>query len=176
MENKNRSIYTLSDIYTIFSMGICLLVLNFIPEFQIMTACIAVLLCVQDDIKTSLKAGLMRLIVTAIGGSIAILIVLLENNIANQVIRIVFVLLGLYATLIVCKIAKVPVFNARIAGVTFILVMFTQTGNNRIIYAAFRLLSTLFGVFSVTAVTTATFLCRNIHHKRLKSAVTQKEN
>ncbi|MDR1218129.1 MAG: FUSC family protein [Treponema sp.] len=140
------------DIKISLAMGGCLLIATAIPEFQIMTACIATLLCVQNGVKESGKSGLIRIIITAIGGLIAILVVLADNRIGNQWIFIVMIVLGVLVTLFGCKVARVPSFNARIGGVTFILVVLTKTGPDRISYALFRLLSTLYGVIVVVFV------------------------
>jgi hypothetical protein len=62
-------------------------------------------------------------------------------------------MLGVMLTLFFCKLAKVPIFNARIGGVTFILVVLTKVESERISYAIFRLLSTLYGVVAVILIT-----------------------
>jgi uncharacterized membrane protein YgaE (UPF0421/DUF939 family) len=144
----------LIDIKMAFATGICLLIGNLIPEFQVMTACIATLLCVQENMKPSLKAGIIRLIITAIGGFAGILVVLVDDAAGNSLLFILLVMLGLVITLFGCRLAKVPAFNARIGGVTFILVVLTKQGQDRIPYAVFRLLSTFYGVFAVLLITT----------------------
>jgi uncharacterized membrane protein YgaE (UPF0421/DUF939 family) len=141
-----------TDIKISITVGVCLLIAKAIPEFQTMTACIAALLCVQNGVKKSGKAGLLRLIITAIGGLIAILVILADNKIGNLWIFIAMIVLGVLFTLFGCKVAHVPPFNARIGGVTFILVVLTKTGPDRISYALFRLLSTLYGVIAVMFV------------------------
>jgi uncharacterized membrane protein YgaE (UPF0421/DUF939 family) len=152
--NKDKAVFLNKiDIEIALASGVCLLLAKFIPEFQAMTACISVLLCVQEGVKPSLKAGIIRLIVTAVGGIIGILIVLLDVQIANQWLFVVLIMLGLALTLWGCRLAGTPAFNARIGGVTFILVVLTKTGTGRIAYALFRLLSTLYGVASVLLVT-----------------------
>jgi uncharacterized membrane protein YgaE (UPF0421/DUF939 family) len=140
------------DIEIALASGICLVAANFIPNFQAMTACIATLLCVQEGVKPSLKAGIMRLIVTAIGGIVGIVIVLLDVYAAGQRLFVVLIMLGVTAVLWGCRLAGIPAFNARIGGVTFILVVLTKTGSERIPYALFRLFSTLYGVAAVLLV------------------------
>jgi uncharacterized membrane protein YgaE (UPF0421/DUF939 family) len=140
------------DIEIALATGLCLFAAYFIPEFQAMTACISTLLCVQEGVKPSLKAGIIRLIVTAVGGTVGILVVLLDIQIANEWLFSVLIMAGLIVTLSGCKLTGMPVFNARIGGVTFILVVLTKTGTDRIPYALFRLLSTLYGVAAVLIV------------------------
>ncbi len=50
---------------------------------QKMTACIACLLCVQDNTKISRKAGVNRMIITAIGGIIGIGAAAADNAVGN---------------------------------------------------------------------------------------------
>lgn len=120
---------------------------------QKMTACIACLLCCQDNTQISYRAGVNRLIITAIGGGVGILVVLLDNQIQNSWMMAVLVVAGILLTLFLCKAAKVPYINARIGGVTFILVACTLSQSARIWYALFRFVSTIFGVGVVLLVT-----------------------
>lgn len=120
---------------------------------QKMTACIACLLCVQDTAGISRKAGVNRLIITAIGGIIGVGAAAADNIIGNPWFMAVLVFVGILLTLVLCKMAKVPYVNARIGGVTFILVSCTFQGNARIFYAAFRFVSTFYGVLVVLLVT-----------------------
>jgi len=141
------------DLQIVFASGLCLLAANWIPEFQRMTACIATLLCVQEGVITSVKSGLVRLVVTALGGLVGVLVILGDNYFGNQqIIFIAMIMAGLFLTLWGCKVAGVPAFNSRIGGVTFILVVLTRAGNDRIYYAFFRLLSTVYGVIAVIIV------------------------
>ncbi len=120
---------------------------------QKMTTCIACLLCCQDSTKISFKAGINRLIITAIGGGVGLIAVLCDNALQNEWLMVCLIFAGVLATLLLCKVAKVPYINARIGGVTFILVSYTLSGPARFVYAIFRLVSTFYGVFVVLAVT-----------------------
>jgi len=150
--NKLNSSVNKLDLQIVIASGICLLAAKWIPEFQIMTACIATLLCIQDDVKTSSKASLIRLIITALGGLIGILVILGDNYFEDPKLFIFLIMAGLFLTLWGCKLVGIPAFNSRIGGVTFILVVLTKTGVDRIYYAFFRLLSTLYGVIAVIIV------------------------
>lgn len=119
---------------------------------QKMTACIACLLCSQDTVKVSAKAGLNRVIITFIGGVVGIVVIAIDDAVANDWVMAIMVALGILATLCLCKAAKVPYINARIGGVTFILVTCTLQSSARIYYGVFRLLSTVFGVVVVILV------------------------
>lgn len=120
---------------------------------QKMTSCISCLLCCQDTVDLSRKAGIHRMIITLIGGLMGILAILIDQAVGKEWVMAVLVALGVFATLMLCKAAKVPYVNARIGGVTFLLVVCTLKGTARICYAVFRLLSTLYGIVIVYLVT-----------------------
>jgi uncharacterized membrane protein YgaE (UPF0421/DUF939 family) len=124
-----------------------------IEIIQKMAACISCLLCCQDTTQISKKAGINRLIITAVGGSVAVLVVIFDTVITNEWLMTVMVAAGVLLTLYFCKAAKVPYINARIGGVTFIIVVCALQGHARICYAVFRFVSTLYGVIIVLFVT-----------------------
>ena len=122
---------------------------------QKMTACISCLLCCQDNVPVSKKAGINRLIITAIGGLVGIAVICIDNVLGNPWIMVLMIALGILVTLFLCKAAKVPYINARIGGVTFILVTCTLSGTARIWYGIFRFVSTFYSVLIVLLVTWA---------------------
>ena len=124
-----------------------------IEVVQKMTMCIACMLCCQDNTKISWRAGVNRIIITFIGGLVGICVIFLDNLIGNDWVMAILVMLGILVTLFLCKAAKVPYINARIGGVTFILVTCTFQSTARIYYGCFRLLSTIIGVLIVMLVT-----------------------
>ena len=122
---------------------------------QKMTAAISCLLVCQENVPVSRKAGINRLIITAVGGAIGIFVILLDMAIGNEWIMCILLTAGVIAVLYLCKVCKVPYINCRIGGVTFILVTCTLAGRARIYYGIFRLLSTLYGVLVSLLVTWA---------------------
>ena len=62
---------------------------------QKMTACIACLLCVQDNTKISRKAGVNRMIITAIGGIIGIGAAAADNAVGNPWFMTVLIFVGI---------------------------------------------------------------------------------
>ncbi len=124
-----------------------------IEIIQKMTSCIACLLCCQDNLAISRKAGVNRIIITFIGGLVGIGVVILDHFIGNEWFMAAMIFMGIIATLLLCKAAKVPYINARIGGVTFVLVTCTLQASERIYYGCFRFISTVFGVLVVMLVT-----------------------
>ena len=124
---------------------------------QKVTACISCLLCCQDDLASSKRAGITRVLVTAVGGATGVGAVALDLAMGSNAWTFVpVVAVGLVVTLCACRLAGAPAFNARIGGITFLLVACTLTGANRMWYAVFRLVSTVFGALVVLVVTRLT--------------------
>jgi len=150
------------------SVGICVLLSYILAPayYQTMTACIASLLCTQDTPVSSWKAGLIRLLITFIGGVAGIGVVGLDLLFDNFWIFVILCAAGVFVTIMLCGIANTPAISARIGAVTFVLVTLTRKGTDRIFYAAFRFASTLCGVLVVMLVTAAFAAwkkCRAVH-------------
>lgn len=178
MDNK---LITKLDVRITVSAAICILTATILNAFglkytygemkleiiQKMTAAITCLLCCQDDTRISWKSGVNRMIITFIGGVIAIAVVLLDGLTQNQYLFVLYALVGILLTLVLCKCAKVPYVTARIGGVTFILVACTLNGNARIYYAIFRIISTMYGVLITMLVT---WVFQTLGRKAVKQA------
>lgn len=130
---------------------------------QKMTSAIACLLVCQENTSISKTAGINRLIITVIGGMIGVLVAILDTAVNNEWLMIAMVAFGVMLTLVLCKAAKVPYINARIGGVTFILVTCTLPQYARVYYAMFRFVSTIYGVLVVFLVT---WIFEIFHSKR----------
>lgn len=146
MEKKSKLI-EIKDIKIGISVGLCLLTAHFFPFIQYMAASFAAILCTQDTPQLSRKMGINRLIITAIGGSIGILVVLMDGWIRSEWIFMGMAVIGVIVTLVLCKITKVPYISAMIGSITFIIVIMVAKGNDRIFYAFLRLIGTLYGIF-----------------------------
>lgn len=121
---------------------------------QKVTACISCLLCCQDGVEASRKAGGMRVLVTAVGGACGMAVVALDLALgSNAWVLALLVAAGLVPTLCLCRLAGAPAFNARIGAISYLLVASTLTGSVRLWYTLFRLVSTVFGAAVVWAVT-----------------------
>lgn len=135
------------------AIGICVILARCIPQMQLATACISVLLCMQDTCGNSWKSGITRMMITAIGGIIAVGIVLIQEFILDAFwMSVILTFIGCILTFAGCRAANVPMFSNRIGAVTFILVVFTKPGIERIIFAFQRLASTFAGILIVMAV------------------------
>lgn len=120
---------------------------------QKMTAAISCLLCCQDTVPITKKSGMTRIIITAVGGVLAVLVILVDNLLGNEWAMVPLFFIGILLTLHFCKLAKVPYVSARIGAVSFVLVACTLQGSSRIWYAIFRLISTVYGAIISVLVT-----------------------
>ena len=146
------------DVRTAIAVGICvatvyvMTALDLNAYYQAMTAAISVLLCSLDNRSISWKSGLTRLAVTAIGGIMGICAVALDDIIQVPIIFVLLCILGILLTLALCQVAGLPYINCKIGGVTFVLVVLTRQGSERMTYAIFRFVSTFYGVVIVVGV------------------------
>ncbi len=120
---------------------------------QKMTACISCLLLCQDNTQFSFKAGINRLVITAVGGVVGVVVTLIDVAVGSSLLMVLMIAFGVLLTLFLCKICRVPYINARIGGVTFVLVSCTLNEYGRIWYAIFRFGSTLYAALVVLLVT-----------------------
>jgi len=120
---------------------------------QRMTAPISCLLVCQKETKLSVKAGMNRLKLTAAGAGVGIVIALIDTVIYNTWLECILVAAGVLLSLYLCKLIRLPYVNARIGGVTCILVACTMSGRARVAYACFRFISTLYGAAVAVLVT-----------------------
>lgn len=176
MENPSQSAKKIEalDVRIAVSVLICLLsaellnVLNLkiayngmhLEIIQHLTAGISCCLVCQATAEISKKAAVNRLIITAIGGIMGILIAVTGIWINNGWFLAAATALGVLLTLFFCKCAGVPYVNARIGGVTCILVAGTLSGTARILYALLRFVSTLYGALIAILVTMLFAACR----------------
>ncbi|MBE5915677.1 MAG: hypothetical protein E7273_02400 [Pseudobutyrivibrio ruminis] len=155
------------DIKIIIAVGLCILtstILNALgikfhygqmqlDIIQKATAAISCLLCVQDNVGASKGAGWMRIKVTAMAAIAALVVVSIDSLIGNQWLSVVLLMLGVLLTMFLCKLIKAPYMNCRIGAISYVLIAVTLSSQARIVYALFRVISTVYGVLVVIFVT-----------------------
>lgn len=150
--NLSKRLVQRIDFQIAVSIALCMVVFQLAPQLQLLSACTAALMCCQDTGKASFRASITRLVVTLVGGIVAVGIVLLDDLIKNYWIFIPLCAVGLVLTLALCRVCKVPPISGRIGCVTFILVVVVASGPFRISYAVSRLIASLCGAVIATAV------------------------
>lgn len=166
-ESPQKAALCMLDIRMSLAVALCIVTGFFVPRLQVMTTCISCLLVTQDTSLICWKAGITRLIVTAIGGFVGVAVVALEMLVPTRWMVILLSAVGVSLTLMGCRLVKVPPFNARIGAVSFILVTLTLAGTEpRMMYAFIRLLSTFYGVIVVLLVNLAVKLITGLFSRK----------
>ena len=112
-ELKEEKKLSVLDVRIMISVAICALTATLLNHFglkfsygnmqleiiQKMTACISCLLCVQDNLPVSRKAGVNRLIITTIGGACGVLVTWIDTLVGNEWLMVAMIALGVLATL-----------------------------------------------------------------------------
>lgn len=114
-------------------------------QIQTLAACTGAVMCVQETGKASWGAGVNRVLGVICGGVAGILVVLLDNTIGNEYVFFLLCGAGVIANLLLCKVVKLPLVQARVSCMSLLLVVLVLQGSARINYALGRFFGTLCG-------------------------------
>lgn len=142
---KQKFAFEWLDVKIALGLGLCMLLYFFVPRLQLLSACTAALMCMQDAPGFTMKSGLTRTLTTIFGGLLAVLVVLADNALGSYPLFTLMSMAGLLLTIWVCRLAQIPPVMCRIGGVTFILVVVVAAGEARVLYALHRVLATVCG-------------------------------
>ena len=131
------------DFKIVVSVMFCIVSAWLIPFLGILPASFSALLCVQEEGLTSKKSGYHRILATLIGGLAAVLLIYCYHFIPSKITLFCLLMLAILGTLYVSKSVVLPPFLARIAVLTLLIVAIMGKGD--LLYAANRLLSTIYG-------------------------------
>lgn len=155
------------DVEIGISIALCLLLAVFWKNLQTLSACTAVLLCVQPSGQASWKTGMTRMLITIMGGLSATIVVFLDNATDNN--NLLFsgmAFLGILLTLLLCKAIHVPYISCRIGCVTFVLVVLvarTGPAAGRYYYCINRIIGTLVGVLIAFVISRMFSYLQKVH-------------
>ena len=128
---------------------ICLLVCKLCEmigfSIQALAACTGAVMCVQEGGKASFGACKNRVLGVICGGVVGVGVVFLDNLIGVDLVFYLLVGLGIMANFLLCKVAKLPLVQARVSCMTVLLVVLVLGGDARINYAIGRFIGTLVG-------------------------------
>ena len=138
---------------------ICLLICKVCALFgfsvQALAACTGAVMCVQEGGKASVGACKNRILGVICGGIVGIAVVLLDNLIGMDLVFYLLVGFGIMANFVLCKVARLPLVQARVSCMTVLLVVLVLNGPARINYAIGRFVGTLIGGLIAWAVSFA---------------------
>ncbi len=115
-------------------------------------ACAAAAICMQSSVGASVKQGIARLVGTFIGGAIALLSLLILDQLGNHEVLIAALLgVGVIIVLWCCNALKMP--SACTVSVIVLCVVFLKySGPERYLFALARIIETAVGVLVALAV------------------------
>lgn len=141
------------------AVALCLLVCHAAGllgwQIQALAACTGAVMCVQDGKKASWGAGLNRIRGVLCGGLTGIAVVLIDNAVNVDLVFYLLVGIGVVINLLLCKVVKLPLVQARVSCMSLMLVTLVLQGGARIHYAVGRLIGTLAGAVVALLVSMA---------------------
>ncbi|WP_205668856.1 FUSC family protein [Alloscardovia theropitheci] len=146
---------TTLEIEVAIGIAIVAVVSLFSIHYMTTSMATAVVVCTQIDRKEARKAGLRRLIGTMFGGLSGLLVVALDDVMGNN--PYIFVALAFTAIIIIGALFygfKLPSASWKITMISLALVMLVQFGEDRMLYAIYRLIGTVLGVLLSIIITT----------------------
>ena len=150
---KSKNIIECTDIQIGICILICLLLAHLLPWLQALAACTAAIMCTQGSGKLSWKSGLTRALGVITGGLAAVLVVFIDNQIENAYIFYLLAAIGIVITMICCRLVKMPYVSARVACISFVLIILLVPGAGRYMYALNRLIGTIIGALIAVLIT-----------------------
>lgn len=127
------------SVYSFFKTA----VLDGSPSF----ACIAAVICMQDNIERSKKIALSRVIGSVVGGAAAVVFLSVSEKIMSGKLYIVFAAVGVILIIIVCNYLKNPI-SVSISVITFLIVFVGTDVGAPVYFALNRVVGTLIGAFT----------------------------
>lgn len=158
-ETKNEITLSGLELRIGITIVICLLVCKLCEllgfSIQTLAACTGAVMCVQEGGKASFGACKNRVVGVVCGGVVGIAVVFLDNLIGMDLVFYLLVGLGIMANFLLCKVAKLPLVQARVSCMTVLLVVLVLGGPARINYAIGRFIGTLLGALVAWGVSSA---------------------
>lgn len=114
-------------------------------------ACIAAVICMQGSIEQTVKQGVSRLIGTAIGGILGLLILMASQLLQKTLFMALMLGGGTILLIWLCNLIKRPA-ACSIAVIVFCVILFNHAGTDRYMYALNRMFETAVGIFIAAAV------------------------
>lgn len=148
-ETKNKLRLEPIEIAIGAAVALCLIVCHVVGllglQIQALAACTGAVMCVQDSRKASWGAGLNRIKGVICGGLAGIAVVLIDNAVNVDLVFYLLVGVGVVVNLLLCKVVKLPLVQARVSCMSLMLVTLVLQNTARINYAFGRLIGTLVG-------------------------------
>lgn len=110
-------------------------------------ACIAAVICMQDDIEYTKKVAISRIIGAVVGGFTAIIFSDIDKLILSGKLNIVFAIIGVILIICFCNYIDNPI-SVSISVITFLIIFIGTDVSNPTNFAINRIVGTLIGTAS----------------------------
>lgn len=107
--------------------------------------CIAAIICMQNSVGKSVHQGISRLISTAIGGGVGLIVLTSDTWLSNPIFFSLMLGGGTVLVIWLCNVIRRPE-SCSLGAVVFCVILFYHTGPERYLYAVSRMLETVVGV------------------------------
>lgn len=144
---------------TAIAVVICILTFNLINYFKIFPnigftaffACIAAVVCMSNTVGSSINQGVSRLMGTAVGGIIGLLVLVADDLIPVKLPEVIGIGVGIYLSIMCCNLIRRPESSA-VSCIVLLSICMNNSGAGRYAYAAVRLVETAYGVLIAVLV------------------------
>ena len=147
-QNNIEKVETM-DILIGVTIFVCLVFCHIVNAWGIPIEALAVttgaIMCVQDSTKAAFATSLTRMIGVVVGGMFGIGIILIDSAVGIPFVFYLLCSAGVVATIVVCKFFKMIYVQARVSGITMLLVTMVFEGMVRMEYAVNRFIGGLVG-------------------------------
>lgn len=131
------------------SILVCLLLCRLLDSvgchLQSLAMCTAAVMCTQDSRAASWSAGFNRVLGVICGGALGICVIAANSILTSQWLFCFLCGAGVIATLLLCRIVKLPAVQGRVSCMSFLLIVLVMQGTARYGYALNRLIGTVLG-------------------------------
>lgn len=124
---------------------------DFLAKQDPIFGCVAAVICMQQTVKNSLHSGFNRLLGTAIGGGVGLLLLAVNQNVLEGKLLILWVCIGIVGAIWLVLLLKRPEACA-ICCVTFLIILVAVNRDSPYLYAINRILDTAIGIGVSVAV------------------------
>lgn len=139
------------NIKTALSVLVILAIYGLLGRDNVLLATTAAIICMQDSVKGSVSSGINRMIGTAFGALIGMLLLYLQQALGRYELTLLIASAGIVLTIFVCNLIGKPE-TVVISCIMVLIIVLEQSGEVPYIYSLNRLVDTLIGIAVAVAI------------------------
>ncbi|HHW46796.1 MAG TPA: hypothetical protein GXX17_07840 [Clostridiales bacterium] len=137
---------------TAIAVAICILTFNLIDFLGLLPdtgytaffACIAAVVCMSNTVESTISLGISRLMGTVVGGVTGLLILVANDLAPVDLPEVIKIGVGIYISIMCCNLLRRPEASG-VSCVVLLAICMNNSGADRYVYAAIRLVETGYG-------------------------------